>query len=150
MTEPPIDPTQPESGEDLNARVVKVRQQRLLLALEQWGPGYQRVTGNGLRYVAEIAHATPAEREWLAGYVAEHPDVWSGPEHRHDEWTLLRRTQGAEALAAADTAYQAGDWASARDHIDTTYALDHIDERQWQQMHEAITLAARGDLAGGA
>lgn len=155
---PPIDPTSPpEPGgdRDLTARVARIRRQRLLLALEQWGPGYHRVTGNGLRYVAEIVHATPEERDWLAAHVAAHPDVWTGAEHSHDEWSRRRHQQGQDALAAADTTYRAGDWDTARDHTDTAYALGAIDEAQWQRMHQAITDTARAatrepDAPGGA
>ena len=158
-TPPPTDPTppaEPGGDRDLTARVTRIRQQRLLLALEQWGPGYHRVTGNGLRYVAEIAHATPEERDWLAAHAAAHPDVWTGPERSFDEWTRQRRQQGEDAVAAADTAYRTKDWDTARDHADTAHALGVIDETQWQRMHQAITDTARAadtpdpDAVGGA
>jgi hypothetical protein len=47
--------TDPIHVDDLALRRAAARRTTLLLLLEQWGPGYHRVTGNGLRYVAEIA-----------------------------------------------------------------------------------------------
>ena len=139
--------TQPEPGSDrdLTRRTARIRRQRLLLTLERWGPGHHRVTGNGLRYVAEIAHASPAEHAWLAAHVAARPETWDAPYRSDAEWTALRRQQADDALVAADAAYTAGDWATARDRVDDAYAYGGIDEDQWRRLHDAITTAAHAD-----
>src|SRR5262249_55527094 len=46
------------SHEEIAARRAQVRQRQLLLAIEQYAPGYHRITGDGVRYAAEIVKAT--------------------------------------------------------------------------------------------
>jgi hypothetical protein len=106
------------------------------------GPGYQRVTGNGVRYVAEIAKATSEEWQWLADHVRSHPDVFDVPERGHAAWFDLRREQGCAAYAAALTAFDSGDYATARDRLDDALAYRELAEDQWQRLHHHITATA--------
>lgn len=128
---------------DLTARRARVRQHELLLLLEQWGPGYQRVTGNGVRYVAEIAKATSEEWQWLAEHVRSHPDVFDVPERGHAAWFDLRSEQGRAAYAAALTAFDSGDYDTARDRLDDALAHRELAEDEWRRLHHHVTLTAR-------
>jgi hypothetical protein len=123
----------------LAERRTAVRRKEILLAFDQYGPGYQRVTGNGLRYVAEIVDATPQERQWLADHVADHPDVWDAPELSHTEFDRQRQERGRAAFAAADTAFTNADHTAAHNHLDDAFAYGELSEPEWRQLHDHIS-----------
>lgn len=136
MTRPSV-PTQRQ--QDLTERRTAVRRKEILLALDQYGPGYQRVTGNGLRYVSEIVDATAQERRWLADHVADHPEVWDAPQFSHTEVDRLRQEQGRAAFTAADTAFTNEDHTAARNHLDDAFAYGELSEPEWRQLHDHIS-----------
>ena len=131
-------PTPADDG--LVARRATVRRTTILLLLEQWGPGYQRITGDGVRYVAEIAKATPDEWRWLAEHTAAHPEVWQETTPRgHDEWFQLRAEQGRQAYADALAAFQRGDYPTCRDRLDDALAYGNLVEAEWVRLHHHVT-----------
>src|SRR4051812_19874535 len=104
--------------DDLALRRAKARRTELLLLLEEWGPGYQAVTGNGVRYVAEIANATPEEWQWLVEYTTAHPEVWQAKiQLNPQQWYRLRQEQGRMRHEEAVAAFRAGDYPTARDRL---------------------------------
>jgi hypothetical protein len=125
--------------DDLDRRRSRIREQELLLALEQWEPDYAGV----------ITGATPAEREWLQQHAAS-----QGPADRTardaDQWHELRRRQGQQANAAASAAFLAGDYARARDLIDDARAYGAIPENEWQRLHAFIAAQAASKAAEAA
>jgi hypothetical protein len=130
----------PVHVDDVAVRRAAARRTTLLLLLEQWGPGYQRVTGNGVRYVAEIAQAPDEEWRWLADYCTAHPQVWQekivlNPE----QWHQLRREQGRQQHEEATTAFHAGDFATARDRLDDALAYGAVLDDEWVRLHHLIT-----------
>jgi hypothetical protein len=133
-------PTPPTGRPDyLAERRTAVRHKEILLALDQYGPGYQRVTGNGLRYVAEIVDATAQERQWLADHVAEHPEVWDAPQLSQAEVDRRRQERGRAAFTAADTAFTDGDHPAARNHLDDAFAYGELSEQDWRKIHDHIS-----------
>lgn len=153
MATTPAPTSHTDTAAELTARRARVRQHELLLLLEQWGPGYQRVTGNGVRYVAEIAKATNEEWQWLADHVRSHPDVFDVPERGHDAWFDLRRERGRTAYAAALSAFDSGDYTAARDRLDDALAYRELAEPEWRRLHDHITATAsrlKADTSTGA
>ncbi|MDP9795176.1 hypothetical protein J2S43_003688 [Catenuloplanes nepalensis] len=130
----------PALGDDLEQRRVKIRRQQLLMATEQWAPGYREVAGGWQKYVCEITSATDEERAWLEAHVAAHglPDVMRSAE----EWFELRRAQGGQANAAATAAFLAGDFDRARDMIDVARAYGAVLETEWLRLHEFVSARA--------
>ncbi|MEU7925085.1 hypothetical protein [Micromonospora sp. NPDC049107] len=133
--------------DDRAARLVRIRQRQILLALEEHGPGYQRVTGDGCRYVAEIVKATREEWDWIYAYGRTHPEALTetGPVRNPQQWHDLRREQGETAFAAAQTAFEAGDHPAALDHLDEARALGVLTEESWDRVRRYVlaTRAAR-------
>jgi hypothetical protein len=121
-------------SDDLDRRRSKIRERQLLLALEQWAPGYQQVAGGWLGYVCDITEATAEEKTWLEQHVAKN----GMPDATAREWHEVRRTQGREANAAATAAFLAGDYERAHDLIDDARAYGALFETEWQQLHEFI------------
>lgn len=128
--------------DDIAACRRRARLRHIVLKLEQWGPGYQRVTGNGIRYVAEIVNATAEERAWLTAYTAEHPDVWKEQGIGHDAWFTLRGEQGRAAYQAALEAFKARDYQSALDNLDEAHALENLSDSEWRRLHDHVTTIA--------
>jgi hypothetical protein len=123
---------------DLAARRAQVRERELLLLLEQWGPGYQRVAGDGVRYAAEIAKATDAEWVWLREYVTAHgipAEIARNPQ----EWHRLLRDQGKRASSDANAAFKAGDYETARDLLDDALLYGDLSENAWVRLHAHVT-----------
>jgi hypothetical protein len=137
MTHPSA-PRQPQQ-DYLAERRTAVRHKEILLALDQYGPGYQRVTGNGLRYVAEIVEATAQERQWLADHVADYPEVWDAPQLSQAEVDRRRQELGRAAFVAADTAFTDGDHHAARNHLDDAFAYGELSEQDWRKIHDHIS-----------
>ena len=132
MTMPPATP---DTVADRVARLAAIRRRQILLAFEEHGPGYHRVTGNGARYVAEIVGATRDEWDWISVYAAEHPEVYAAPAEIRNpqQWAALRRQQGEAAFTAAKTACDSGDYAAAYDHLDEAHALGTLTVDQWDR-----------------
>ncbi|RKR88309.1 hypothetical protein BDK92_2620 [Micromonospora pisi] len=132
--------------DDRDARLVRIRQRQILLAFEQHGPGYQRVTGDGCRYVAEIVKATRDEWDWIYTHGRTHPEALTdtGPVRNPQQWDDLRREQGETAFTAAQTAFDAGDHAAALDHLDEARALGVLPEESWDRLRNHILAAAGG------
>ncbi|MEU5673048.1 hypothetical protein ABZ749_22340 [Micromonospora sp. NPDC047753] len=130
--------------DDRERRVALIRQRQILLAFEEYGPSYHRVTGDGCRYVAEIVEATPAECEWIYAHARTHPEVLiqAGPARNPVQWRQLRREQGEAAFRAADSAFTAGDTATALDLVDEARALGTLGPEQWERLRLAVTTAA--------
>jgi hypothetical protein len=123
---------------DLDARRQQVRRKELPLKLEEWGPGYQRAAGDGVRYLAEICKATGEEQAWLRGHVTEHgmpEEVARNPE----QWYQLRRRQGQQAEAEAKAALEGGDFDTARARLDDMFAHNAITEDEWKRLYEYIS-----------
>ncbi|GAA2642610.1 hypothetical protein [Paractinoplanes durhamensis] len=120
----------------LAQRRTKVRQQELLLALEQWAPAYRNVAGDALRYVFEIAAATEEEQAWLREQAVPAP--------ARDAEQL--RTAGRAANAAASAAFLAGEYGRARDLIDEARAHGALFDGEWVKLHQFIDAqeAAKG------
>ncbi|GAA2522670.1 hypothetical protein [Pilimelia columellifera] len=137
MTESTI----PEVGGGLAARQARIRELQLLFALHRYGPGYQQVTGNGLRYVGEIVKATPQEAAWLAAHVQQHPEVWQTPYRTDGQWDAERRDRGELAFTASDTAYRAGRHARSMELLDEAYAYGVIGDTTWRALSDLITKA---------
>jgi hypothetical protein len=148
----------PIHADDLARRRAAVRRSELLLVLEEWGPGYQAVTGNGVRYVAEIANATPEELQWLAEYTTTHPEVWQAKMLLNpQQWYQVRREQGRERHEQAIAAFHAGDYTGARDQLDEALAYGAVHDDEWVKLHRLIDrteaesgrrLAARSESGG--
>jgi hypothetical protein len=131
--------TDPIHVDELTRRRAAVRRATLLLLLEEWGPGYHRVTGNGVRYVAEIAKATPEEWRWLAEYTTAHPEVWQEKILLNPpEWHRLRREQGQLRHEEATAAFRSGDYATARDRLDEALAYGAVLDGEWVRLHALI------------
>ncbi|MET8528932.1 hypothetical protein [Micromonospora sp. NPDC005172] len=130
--------------DDPKRRLALIRQREILLAFDEYGPGYHRVTGDGCRYVAEIVNATPAEWEWIYAHARTHPEVLTqaGPAHNPEQWRQLRREQGEAAFRAADAAFTAGDAIAVLDHLDEARALGAIGPEQWERLRLAVATAA--------
>jgi hypothetical protein len=120
-----------EFDTDLERRRVAIRQRRLLLALEQWGPGY----------AAGVTQATAEERAWLEQYVARN-GMPAGVARDPGEWPEVRRAQGRQANAAASAAFLAGDHDRARDLVDEARAYGAVLENEWRRLHEFIAARA--------
>jgi hypothetical protein len=136
----------------LTERRRRARRTEILATLEQFGPNLQRLTGNGVRYIAEITRASVDEQHWLADYVAAHPEVWNARQPGHDEGFRIKHQRGTEALAAAREAARAGNPAAARDHLDDALAYQAITEDRWRRLHHLIDtghLTAVTDKASG-
>lgn len=135
------DDKRPQGGSHDNLAICRkrIRRRHIILKLEQWGPGYQRVTGNGIRYVAEIVNATDWERAWLTAYTAEHSEVWQDKGIGHDAWFTLRAEQGRRAYEAALGAYTAEGYRSALDNLDEACALENLSDSEWQRLHDHVT-----------
>jgi hypothetical protein len=133
-----------EIRDDRDTRLVRIRQRKILLAFEQHGPGYQRVTGDGCRYVAEIVKATREEWDWIYAHGRAHPGALSetGPVRNPQQWHALRREQGEAALAAAQTAFDGGDHSAALDHLDEARALGVLPEESWDRIRLHVLAAA--------
>ncbi|RQW99037.1 hypothetical protein DLJ59_25860 [Micromonospora inaquosa] len=132
--------------DDPERRLALIRQREILLAFEEYGPGYHRVTGDGCRYVAEIVNATPAEWEWIYAHARTHPEVLiqAGPARNPVQWRQLRREQGEAAFRAADAAFTAGDTQAALDLLDEAHALGAIGPEQWERLRLAVITTADG------
>ncbi|MEV4211257.1 hypothetical protein [Micromonospora sp. NPDC049662] len=130
--------------DDRERRLALIRRRQILLAFEEYGPGYHRVTGDGCRYVAEIVEATPAEWEWIYEHARTHPEVLiqAGPGRNPVQWRQLRREQGEVAFRAADAAFIASDATAALNHLDEARALGTIGPEQWERLRLAAMTAA--------
>ncbi|WP_328654425.1 hypothetical protein OG598_11695 [Micromonospora sp. NBC_00330] len=131
--------------DDPKRRLALIRQREILLAFEEYGPGYHRVTGDGCRYVAEIVNATRDEWEWIYAHARTHPEVLiqAEPARNPTQWRQLRREQGEAAFRAADAAFTAGDTA-ALDHLDEAQALGTLGPEQWERLRLAVITTADG------
>ncbi|MFI6782641.1 hypothetical protein [Micromonospora sp. NPDC050276] len=130
--------------DDRERRLALIRQREILLAFEEYGPGFHRVTGDGCRYVAQIVNATPAEWEWIYTHARTHPEVLAqaGSGRNPVQWRQLRREQGEVAFRAADAAVTAGDTAAALDLLDEARALGTVGPEQWERLRLAVATAA--------
>jgi hypothetical protein len=120
------------AGADLQRRRERIRERELLLALEQWGPGYREVAGDPLRYVFEIVGATQAEQAWLRRQVEE--NGMPAEPRTGDEI----RAAGGRANAAANAAFLARDYEAALDLIDDARAYGALLDGEWARLHEFI------------
>jgi hypothetical protein len=125
----------------LRGRKAKVRERELLLTLEQWGPAYRDVAGEGLHYVFEIAAATEEEQAWLRAHIAKN----GMPEQGRTAEEL--RAEGGRANASASAAFLAGDYDRARDLIDEARAYGALFEGEWERLHQFIAVQAAGPAA---
>ncbi|GAA0584042.1 hypothetical protein GCM10010172_81250 [Paractinoplanes ferrugineus] len=134
--------TETAESDDLGRRRVRVRERELLLAFEQWGPAYQNVAGDALRYVFEIAEATEAEQSWLREHVARNGGV---PKTARTAEEL--RALGGQANAAAGAAFLAGEYDRARDLIDDARAYGTLFDGEWVRLHRFIAARSAGQEA---
>jgi hypothetical protein len=111
---PPVAPT----GEEMTARREHVRRRQLLLAIDQYGPGYQRLTGDGVRYAAEIVNATREEWDWMADHVRANPHLLRGEARSEPELYEHNRQAARDAYTAATAAIKVGDVRTALDRLD--------------------------------
>ncbi|MEJ3743140.1 SNF2-related protein [Actinomycetes bacterium KLBMP 9797] len=118
--EPEHDPTElnPPEPDPLAARRAQVRQRQLLLALEQYGPGYQSITGDGVRYAAEAANATREEWDWMAEQVRANPRLMDGKRLGDGQIHDINRQAARRAFAAATEAIKNEDFQGALDRLD--------------------------------
>jgi hypothetical protein len=128
-------------GDDLRRRRERIRERELLLALEQWGPAYREVAGDPLRYVFEIVEATDGERDWLRRRVAEN----GLPAATRTAGEM--RAEGGRANAAANAAFLAGDYDSARNLIDDARAYGALLDGEWARLHEFLAAREAASLA---
>ncbi|GGJ75582.1 hypothetical protein GCM10010123_01980 [Pilimelia anulata] len=127
-----------ELGGGIAVRQRRIRELQLLFALHRYGPGYQRVTGNGVRYVAEIVNATADERAWLRSRVAAERQVWQTPYRTDAQWDAERRDRGEAAFTASDTAWKAGRPGRSLELVDEAYAYGVLTPDQWQALADYI------------
>ena len=130
--------------DDRERRLALIRRRHILLAFEEYGPGYDRVTGDGCRYVAEIVNATPQEWEWIYEHARTHAEVLvdTGLTRNPQQWRELRREQGEAAFRAAETAFTAGDTTAALDHLDESRARGVVGPEQWERLRLVVMTAA--------
>ncbi|MFY1633706.1 hypothetical protein ACN27F_10570 [Solwaraspora sp. WMMB335] len=141
----------PESDDGLAGRQSRVRERQLLLALEQYGPGYQALTGDGVRYAAEAARATPREREWMTAYARNHPEVLEGERLGDGRIHAINRKAAARAFAEATEAMKRGDATTALKRLDDAevHCPDgHPDRGQRWDHFRGIVRAKAGIAAG--
>ena len=109
-------------------------------------PRYQEITGDGPRYAAETVHASDPEWDWIYQYVRDHPGILTA-RHAHPvaRWSSAtqanapRPKQKADALsAAANAAFNAGDYQAALDLADQGETADPGRARRWEQIRGAI------------
>ncbi|MFK3984483.1 hypothetical protein ACI2K4_29430 [Micromonospora sp. NPDC050397] len=119
---PPTNVSQPEQRtpeEDASVdRRSQVRQRQLVLALEQYGPGYHHITGDGTRYAAEAARATPQEWAWMETYVRNNPQVLKGERLGDARIHEINRKAARKAFEAATDAMRRGDFDAALERLD--------------------------------
>ncbi|MFI7025142.1 hypothetical protein ACIBMZ_20735 [Micromonospora sp. NPDC049900] len=99
-------------------RQPQVRHRQLVLALEQYGPGYHRITGDGVRYAAEAVRATEQEWQWMADYAQANPQVLEGKRLSDASIYEVNRKAARRAFAAATDAMRRGDFDLALDRLD--------------------------------
>jgi hypothetical protein len=116
----PDDPAEqsPPEPDPLALRRAQVRQRQLVLAIEQYGPSYQRVTGDGVRYASEAANATREERDWMAEYVRTNPQALEGESLGDGRIRDINRQASRQAFAAATAAITKADFKGALDRLD--------------------------------
>ncbi len=123
---------------DVAMREAQIRRRQIILKIEEYAAGYHRVTGVGYRYVAEIVGATPDEWEWIKKYIDEHPDVLELPYQTPAQWDEVHRSRGYQALQHVRSAADAGDRATALDHLDEARACGALSERDWHTMRRHL------------
>ncbi|GLY08466.1 hypothetical protein [Actinoplanes sp. NBRC 101535] len=123
---------------DLTGRLVKIRRARLLLALAEHGPGYERVeAGGALRYVTELAGADGTDRQWLSGWLDTN-GMPAEVDRDAAAWSQVRRESGATANAAASRAMAAADFDKARGHLDDAFACGSLTSAEWMALHQFV------------
>ncbi len=152
-----LDETLPDTVDidgDMAKREAKIRQRQIILKIEEYAAGYQRVTGAGYRYVAEIVDAAPDEREWIKNYINEHPDVLELPYRTPAQWDEIHRTRGDQALQKARFAADSGDSTTALDCLDEARECGVLSERDWHairhHLHDSQPSERRKTLTHGA
>ncbi|MEU7822965.1 hypothetical protein [Catellatospora sp. NPDC049133] len=125
---------------NLAERAARVRQRQLLLALETIGSGYQRITGDGVRYAAEVADATPQEWNWMAQYARDNPQVLQRDSSSDRGWPTQEQTQrSTELVREAGLAFREGRTADSLDLLDDAQVLDPKGSRDWARMRQRVT-----------
>ncbi|MGI5213870.1 hypothetical protein [Plantactinospora sp. CA-290183] len=107
----------PEEDAPVDRRV-EVRQRQLILALEQYGPGYHRITGDGVRCAAEAIRATEPEWKWMADYAQANPQVLEGERLGDARIYEINRKATRRAFAAATEAMKRGDFDVSLKRLD--------------------------------
>ncbi|GIJ29997.1 hypothetical protein Vqi01_51590 [Micromonospora qiuiae] len=111
-------PSRSQTAQEAADRQSRVRQRQLVLALEQYGPGYQHLTGDGVRYAAEAARATDQEWDWMASYAQANPQVLEGERLGDARIHEINRDAGRKAFAAATEAMRRDDFELALARLD--------------------------------
>jgi hypothetical protein len=126
------DTAEPSGTNLAGASVAPRRQQVLINAIEDHAPRYHVTIGSPARYIAE-AHvpggATSAESDWIAYYIAAHPDVLHGPACSPADVDARSRAAADGFDREALSAFESGDHQRALDLIDE--AELHDPHRDW-------------------
>ncbi|MDG4784936.1 hypothetical protein O7626_03140 [Micromonospora sp. WMMD1102] len=132
----------------------QVRQRQLVRALEQYGPGYHRLTGDGVRYAAEVMRATEQEWEWMATYAQANPEVLDGERLGDARIVEINRTAARTAFGAATDAMRRGDFDLALERLDDAevYCPDGHPDRggNWDHYRGIVRTKAGSGVVDGA
>ena len=125
------------------------REARIVRCLQDMAPNFYPWPGDAARYVIETCFkdATPAEWDFAARYVREHPEVKNGPRRPIGDVLASYREQAEAQWMAAGRAANAGQWDDALSLLREAFLLNPGEAEFWAR-YAAIVEDKRAEHAG--